>query len=233
MGAIHIWKVLHLLNTHGPQLSTATLRKAGYDCLADTYFPLVSSGAIEALPSGRTYYDAEAFRLSDAAAAIFQHCLVAYRHSLDRDLRIGEPSVFVIMPFREDWSPGVLSELIEPACRDAGLACLRGDTIERSRDLLTNILQAICEAGIVLADVSAPNPNVYYELGLCHAIGKDVRVLKQDHVPLPADLAGAHYIDYPRDRPAAGVELLTRELAAWAEANDLAPIKSEEADRAP
>src|SRR5215813_11838512 len=196
MGATHIWKLLHLLNTYGPELSRRAIRKAGYDCDPDTLYPLVSSGAVEALPEGRRYDTADSYRLSNTAAAILQNCLVCYRNAIERDLRIGESSAFVVMPFREAWSEKVFSELIAPACQVVNVSCLRGDTIARSGNLVSNILQAICEAGIVLVDVSVDNANIYYELGLCHAIGKDLRILKQDGVTLPADLAGTHYIEY-------------------------------------
>ncbi len=229
MGATHIWKLLHILNTHGPELSRKAIRSAGFDCDPDTLYPLVSSGAVEALPPGRTYDNAARYRLSNAATSILQNCLVSYRHDIARDLRIGESTAFVVMPFSETWSKIVLSTLIEPACKSAGLSCFRGDTIERSRNLVSNILQAICEAGIVIVDVSEPNPNVYYELGLCDAIGKDYRVLKRVGVALPADLAGVHYIEYSLSDIATAREGLTKELSAWAKTNDLSPIRAEKA----
>lgn len=231
MGATHIWKLLHLLNTYGPELSRSAIRKAGFDCDPDTLYPLVSSGAVEALPPGIEYYNADQYRLSSAATGILQNCLVAHRHSIERDLRIGELSAFIVMPFNESWSNTVFSSLIEPACQVAGLSCLRGDTVERSRDLVSNILQAICEAGIVIIDASAPNPNVYYELGLCDAIGKDYRVLKQAGVVLPADLAGAHYIEYSLSNITAARDGLAKELSTWAKVNDITPIKTEKATK--
>jgi len=93
-------------------------------------------------------------------------------------------------------------------------------------DIVSNILQAICEAGIVIADISSPNPNVYYELGLCAAIGKDCRVLKQASVQLPADLAGAHYIKYSLSNIVEARDRLAKELSVWKEENDLTPIRS-------
>ena len=231
MGATHIWKLLHLLNIYGPQLSRATIRKAGYECDPDTLYPLVTSGALEALPPGRRYDNADEYRLSDVAASILQQCLVSYRHSIERDLRIGESTAFVVMPFSESWSNTVFSTLIEPACQAAGLSCLRGDTIDRSKNLVSNILQAICEAGIVIVDASAPNPNVYFELGLCDAIGKDYRVLKQTGVVLAADLAGAHYIEYSLSDIVTARDKLAQELSAWAKMNDIDAIKAEKATR--
>jgi hypothetical protein len=158
--------------------------------------------------------------------------LVAYRHSIFRDLRIGEKSAFVVMPFRKKWSETVFSKLIHPACKAAKLDCLRGDTIPRSRDLVSNILQAICDAGVVIVDLSAANPNVYYELGLCDAIGKDYRLLKQAGVDLPADLAGAHYIEYSLDDLNAGKKALAKELSAWAKENDISSITAETSSNA-
>jgi len=226
MGAAQFWKLLHILNIHGPELPRSVIRAAGYECDPDTFHPLVSSGAVEALPPGSEYYTADRYRLSSGATGVLQNCLVAYRNSIQRDLLVGEPSAFVVMPFSEVWSNIVLSTLIEPACRAAELACLRGDTIDRSKDLVSNILQAICDAGIVLIDVSSPNPNVYYELGLCAAIGKDYRVLKQSGVGLPADLAGSHYIEYSLSDIADARDRLAKELSTWKTENDLSPIKA-------
>jgi predicted nucleotide-binding protein len=81
----------------------------------------------------------------------------------------------------------------------------------------------------VIVDVSAPNLNVYFELGLCNAIGKDCRVLKQAGVKLPADLAGIHYIEYSLSDVVTARRKLTKELSAWAKVNDLTPIKAEKA----
>lgn len=224
MGSIHIWKLLHLLNTHGPALPVKAIRRAGFDCAPDTYMPLVASGAVVALPPGSQYDNADTFRLSDAAASVLQNCLVGYRNAIERDLRVGEKSAFVVMPFSESWSDTVLERVIAPACQAAGLACVRGDQIDRSQSLLGNVLQAVCDAGIVIVDISAPNLNVYYELGLCHAIGKDVRIIKQANVPVPADLAGVQYIEYTLPDGGAGARTLSDQLTAWAKTNDLSPI---------
>lgn len=224
MGSVHIWKLLHLLNTHGPELSVEAIRRAGYDCAPDTYMPLVVSGAVEALPPGRDYYNADSFKLSNAAAAVLQNCLVGYRNSIERDLRVGEKSAFIVMPFSESWSDSVLERIIAPACQTAGLACIRGDQIDRSQSLLGNVLQAICDAGVVIVDISAPNLNVYYELGLCHAIGKDVRIIKQVKSKVPADLAGVQYIEYSLPDGGTGAKTLSDQLISWARMNDLSPI---------
>jgi hypothetical protein len=230
MGATHIWKLLHLLNIYGPQLSRSTIRAAGYDCDPDTLYALVTSGALEAIPAGSRYDTVKEYRLSDAAHPYFSSASsriatrssetfesVNYRPlSSCHSARVGRTRCF---------------PLSSPACQVAGISCLRGDTIERSKDLVSNILQAICEAGIVIIDASAPNPNVYYELGLCEAIGKDYRILKQAGVVLAADLAGTHYIEYSLSNIDAARDRLANELSVWAKMNDIAPIKAEKATK--
>ena len=44
----------------------------------------------------------------------------------------------------------------------------------RSNDMVENIWEDICSSCFVIADLSDKNPNVFYELGICDAIGKTV-----------------------------------------------------------
>ena len=46
---------------------------------------------------------------------------------------------------------------------------MRGDSIVRVGDLSTNVWKSITQAGVIVAEVSVPNPNVYYEIGLADA----------------------------------------------------------------
>jgi len=224
MGQAEMWKLLHLLNIHGPTLSRPVVRAMGITCDADTLYALVTSGAVQALPPGRTYDSADEYRLSDPATCLLQNCLVGNRRFVQSDIRVCEPSVFVVMPFSKKWSNRVYTKFLEPAITAAGLKCLRGDTIDRSNNLISNVIEAIATAGLVLVDLSAPNPNVYYELGLCDALGKERRILKQTGIDLPADLAGAHYIEYSLADLSEAQTRLEAELRSWLEANDLSRL---------
>ncbi|WP_127997181.1 hypothetical protein [Piscinibacter defluvii] len=226
MAQAEMWKLLHLLNIHGPTLSRKQIRAMGITCDPDTLFALVSSGIVQALPPGRSYDTADEYRLSDTATCLLQNFLVGNRRFVQNDIRLCEPSVFVVMPFGEPWSDLVYTQLLEPAVTAAGLKCLRGDSIDRTNNLLSNVIQAIATVGLVLADLSAQNANVYYELGLCDSLGKERRILKQTGVQLPADLAGAHYIEYDRDNPSAARPRLETELRSWLTSNDLSPLAS-------
>ena len=50
MSAYAMWTMLHVIHMYGPALSRSAIRKLGITCDPDTIFPLVSSGAVEALP---------------------------------------------------------------------------------------------------------------------------------------------------------------------------------------
>ncbi|MDQ6760945.1 MAG: nucleotide-binding protein, partial [Acidobacteriota bacterium] len=54
----------------------------------------------------------------------------------------------------------------------------------------------ITQAGVIVAEVSVPNPNLYYEIGLADALGKPVFLFKQASATLPADFGGVHYYPY-------------------------------------
>ncbi|MDX1982353.1 MAG: hypothetical protein SFV51_18915 [Bryobacteraceae bacterium] len=219
-----MWKMLHLLHVHGPALSRTAIRRAGLTCDPDTIGPLVDCGAVETLPASVPYEKAREYRLSKTGAGIIQNCLVANRREPGTDLRVDEPRAFVIMPFSQPWSLEVYVKMIEPAVREAGLACLRGDSIPRTGDLTANIVRELLTAGIAVAEVSVANPNVFYELGLCHAIGKDAILLKQMGATLPADLSGAHYYEYSLKHLRAGRNLLAGALRQWCADNCVAQI---------
>jgi hypothetical protein len=205
-----MWKMIHLLHLYGqPGLSKVVLLDAGIDCDPDTIQPLLVSGVIEERPTGQ-------YVLSNATLKLLETCVLANKRTVGVDVRVDFPHAFVIMPFSETWSSEVYSRLIEPAMKSAGLEWTRGDTPVRVGDLTTNIWNEILRAGLIIADISVPNVNVFYELGLAHAVGKDVLLLKNKDKPLPADFGGAHYYEYDLKNLDAGCSMLTDALLQWA-----------------
>ena len=80
---------------------------------------------------------------------------------------------FVAMPFGSKPGPDgqvinfnqVYDELIKPALEAAGLEVIRADEEERAGDIRTDMFQELLIADLVVADLTLPNPNVWYELG--------------------------------------------------------------------
>lgn len=98
--------------------------------------------------------------------------------------------------FPPTWSNKVFAGLFKPAFEAAGFVASRGDAIVHVGDLGTNVWRAISQAGLIIADVTVKNPNVYYEMGLADALGKPVFLFKQVGKTLPADISGVHDYEY-------------------------------------
>ncbi|MBS0444864.1 MAG: DUF4071 domain-containing protein [Proteobacteria bacterium] len=64
----------------------------------------------------------------------------------------------------------VYRELIAPAIDAAGLTAFRADEEQRAGSILTDMFQELLIADLVVADLSIANPNVWYELGVRHAL---------------------------------------------------------------
>jgi tetratricopeptide (TPR) repeat protein len=89
-----------------------------------------------------------------------------------------KPHAFVVMPFGS--KPGsdgkiiefnrVYADYIEPALEEAGLEPFRADQEMRAGDILTDMFQELLVADLVVADLTIDNPNVWYELGVRHAL---------------------------------------------------------------
>ncbi len=105
------------------------------------------------------------------------------------------PRCFIIMPFSEAWSAAV-TRAIRDACARCDVQVVRGDDIFSPTDILDDIWQQIILADFVIADLTGSNANVYYELGMAHALGKPVILLAQheDHVPI--DLKTRRWFPY-------------------------------------
>jgi len=122
---------------------------------------------------------------------------------------------FVLMPFAERFQP-VYDDHIRPVVERAGLRCERADEIRGTNLITWDIWEKINRARFLIADLTERNPNVFYELGLAHAISKDVILLTQSMDFVPFDLKALRCIVYeftPR-----GVRLLAKRLSDTIEA---------------
>jgi hypothetical protein len=125
-----------------------------------------------------------------------------------------EDQVFVIMPFSPKWSK-IVWETIKSTITGLQFRCLRSDE-QYGQQILEDIWSGICEASIVIADVTGRNANVYYELGIAHVMGRRVVLLSQDISDIPFDTRTYRHILYkvPSKRPACRREMhkLSEEL---------------------
>src|SRR5262249_5677881 len=72
----------------------------------------------------------------------------------------------------------------------------RADEIHSTKAVMDDIWSGICNAGVVVADCTGRNPNVFYELGIAHAVGREVVLLTQDSTEVPFDIGHMRHIQY-------------------------------------
>lgn len=106
-----------------------------------------------------------------------------------------KPFVFVVMPFAPEW--GDVYELgIRPACEAAGAHCSRVDEQIFLESILERIYVQIERADMVVAEMTGRNPNVLYETGYAHGMGKPVVLLTRSTEDIPFDLRHYPHIVY-------------------------------------
>ena len=113
---------------------------------------------------------------------------------------------FVIMPFQPKFDV-IYEGVIAPAIQKAGLDALRGDGIYGAQRVMDDVWKGIREARIILAELTGRNANVLYELGLAHAIGKEVIIIVNAMKDVPFDLRDVRCIVYETSHPRWGDQL--------------------------
>jgi hypothetical protein len=106
------------------------------------------------------------------------------------------PRCFIVMPFGVQDLEDLYSEFILPVLVDCKLDCARGDDIFGSNVVMEDVAAAIARADLVIADLSGQNPNVFYEVGIAHTLGKPVLLLSQSIEDVPFDLRHRRVLPY-------------------------------------
>lgn len=103
--------------------------------------------------------------------------------------------VFVAMPFAPE-SKSLYDDHIVPAVESAGMTAARADEFWGSSHVMSEIWSLICGARLVIADCSTRNPNVFYELGVAHTVGRPVLLIAQDISDVPFDVRHLRVLQY-------------------------------------
>jgi len=102
---------------------------------------------------------------------------------------------FYLCPFSEPFNT-VYSEHVVPAVKELGHTISRADEIFGTQPIIEDIWEGINTAEIILADVTGRNPNVMYEIGMAHTVGKPVIIITQTIDDVPFDLKHFRCIVY-------------------------------------
>jgi hypothetical protein len=121
----------------------------------------------------------------------------------------------VLMPMKKDWSNDVY-KTFRQAVRRKKFNVWRADTEARATAIIEDIWKRIYSARFVIADCTTRNPNVFYELGIAHALGKKVFICAQDRKDFPFDIQHLRNWAYGAPRPGS-LNDLKREIHKFIE----------------
>ncbi|WP_339649081.1 hypothetical protein [uncultured Salegentibacter sp.] len=110
------------------------------------------------------------------------------------NLQIDKNLVFVLTPFNKQYIPSF--NAIRDTVNDIGLRCIRGDEQFIDGDLLPHIIEQIAKARFVIANITGRNPNVFYELGIAHALNKPTIIVAENLSDAPVDIQSKYLIIY-------------------------------------
>ena len=107
-----------------------------------------------------------------------------------------------MLPFRPELSYfyRLLKAHIEQRFSDVQV--VRGDDRVITGSVLDKIADYIRKADVLIADCSGRNPNVFYELGLAHALEQQVVLITSDPIEqAPADIRAFDFVSYATSTP--------------------------------
>lgn len=131
------------------------------------------------------------------------------------------PTCFFITPLGESGSEtrrtadDLRDLLLKPVLEPLGFTILRGDHQSEAGQIDIDVVRAIQESDLCIADVSirngAASPNVFYEFGRRDETGKPLILIKEKGTDdLPVDVATRRYIEYDLDSRRGLIDAMTQ-----------------------
>lgn len=100
----------------------------------------------------------------------------------------------------EGYAPGhfdrVFKHIIEPACRHSGYEAIRADVTAKTNVIIVDILKNALNCEMAICDLSARNPNVFYELGFRQAFNKKTVLMIDNKTIRPFDISAIRSFEY-------------------------------------
>ncbi|XHR30865.1 MAG: hypothetical protein ACFUZC_09930 [Chthoniobacteraceae bacterium] len=122
------------------------------------------------------------------------------RQSRPRVFQLADPEAIertlmsAMMPFHPSLAP--VYEMLKKTAQAVGLQCRRADDIWENPEVIQDVVSLIDHSRIVICDCSTRNPNVFYEIGIAHTLGREVILITQSDDDIPFDLRHLRYIKY-------------------------------------
>lgn len=109
-------------------------------------------------------------------------------------IEVDPKMVFVLTPFHP--SEDHVFFQVREICQNVGLTCIRGDERPIRGEVFYTIITHMLSARLIIANINGRNPNVYYELGIAHALNKEVILIAESPDDIPFDLRTKNILIY-------------------------------------
>ncbi len=103
--------------------------------------------------------------------------------------------IFVLMPFDQELKP-IFEDHIAVVAKKLKMTIARADDFFSASPIMDEIWSAIVRSEVIIADCTGRNPNVFYEIGIAHTLGKSVVLITQNPEDVPFDLRQRRFITY-------------------------------------
>ncbi len=106
--------------------------------------------------------------------------------------------VFVVMSLNDKISDNLYRHSIKPICKKLNLFAIRADEIFSPNPILDDIVGAVENAKVIIADITGRNANVFYELGMSHTLKRSQTIIitRDAHKEVPFDVGHFRIIKY-------------------------------------
>lgn len=145
------------------------------------------------------------------AIAAFKAQPVAFSPTAEAVAAEEEDLCFIVMPFSVEALNVVYEDYVEPTLvKRCLLRSERGDDVFGSNVIMDDITNSIRRARLIIADLTGRNANVFYEVGIAHALNKQVLLMTQSIEDVPFDLRHRRALVY--DYSPRGCKKLEKDL---------------------
>jgi hypothetical protein len=103
-------------------------------------------------------------------------------------------TIAVMMPFDAAFNP--VWDTPKSTATDGGWTCLRADDIWEDSVVINDVVALISRCKVVVCDLTGRNPNVFYEAGIAHTLGREVILIAQAEGDIPFDLRHHRHVKY-------------------------------------
>jgi hypothetical protein len=149
------------------------------------------------------------YRILDVTSTPDRETVTELKRSAGPKIAAGD-TCFVVMPFAAPVG-GYFQNIYEPAIQKAGLRAVRADAdIFGTGKIIDQIWSGINASKVLVAELTTRNPNVFYELGLAHALDKPVVLVSSNEEDVPFDLKHIRVIYYDVTDPFWGQKLIDK-----------------------